>query len=243
MLHEGYVSLAPLYLALRTTASTSSSRDSKGYIVPLKHAKSLLPALACAVGFWSWLAISPAVPHPQVKNGINLATSGSVMVDILILPLIVASVIANTKYRLPSELMLGHEDVPYLVGTLQVSAIFSAFIHICNAVYDFADVKIELDYHRSPWHRMGVLVFGGRKLVTNMRTIYWLLIAASIIWCLWNVVNIRRSQERTLWLSAKLTLLMFIGSVCIGPGATMALVWIGREDRTRCLDSRLRSTK
>ena len=239
---EGYASLAPLYFIVETTASTSSSQDPKGYAIPLKYAKSFLLALLCTTGILVLLTIGSIFQFTRYWNRIGQSLISSLVLNTPVPLLIVVSIIANTKHRSMSRRLFGYEDVSYIVGTLQLAAILSAFTHLCNVLLGF----IELRYYGSKYggdHCIWLveLLFGGRGLSRDVKEKYWLFVAFSMLWCLWNVVNIRRRREQSLWMIARLLFQMLVGSVFAGPGATMAVLWIGREDKTRCLDSRLRN--
>jgi len=238
---EGYAKLALLYLTVENITSTRYSREPKDYIVPTKYAKSLFLALFCTAGVLVLLALQAALVSPLNETKITQSLLSSAILSIPPLPLIIASVIANTKHQLTSTSLFGYEDLPHILGTLQLAAILSAFTHLFNALLYTTGWRDGLEYRISPHTRLAEVVLCGSGLDEDIKEIYWLLIALSMIWCLWSVMKFRRPQERSLCLSAKLLLQVVLGSVLTGPGATMAILWIGREDKTRCLDSRLRN--
>ena len=240
MLFEGYASLVPMYLIFETVAACSSSRDPKGYIVPLKYARSLLLATLSAVGAQLLFLSLATLPSSSFMDTRRQQLLSSLMNIIPVLPLTLTSVVANTQHRSTTKLLFGHEDMPYIVGALQLSALSAAIAHLGNR-FVMPLCRFKLSYNKS--FGFVQLLLGGDGLAMEIRLTYWLFVAVVMVWCFSNAVNVRRATERILLMKSKLAVQIMLGSVILGPGATLAILWIGREDKTRCLGSRLRQAQ
>ncbi|KAI9739989.1 MAG: hypothetical protein M1818_005045 [Claussenomyces sp. TS43310] len=234
----GFASLAPLCIFAYCVEANLSTRDQKGYVVPLKYANSIIIAVLVSATLPILLLLQiPGLVLPTVPS-VNQRLFDRLVHIFPMIPYCFTLALAHTRYRTTRAISFGHEDVSYLQGALFLSAAMSAVSHIGQIAITvlFARSGDNVLSSISPLH----LVLGSFGLERAAALQYFLLVMASMIWCFLATLKILVPQKTTAEACLKMAARMVVGTVMVGPGATMALLWIWREDKTRCMDSQWR---
>lgn len=130
--------------------------------------------------------------------------------------------------------IIGAVEIPKLQGAYMISAIVSLILHM------YCTFKTTPLLDMSAWQpflsSLVRLILGAKYVEEEVFCFYVLFTFCSMIVAYVNVVAFIGPEHQTI--SAKLFLLvkMAAGSIVVGPGAVVALLWLWREDRVRNID-------
>jgi hypothetical protein len=214
-----------------------SNRDPQGYVVPLKYAKSLLPAVIISAAITFLLALNIAT---RFYRGDSETSENLLKFVSNIFPLstyLVGFILANTYFFRTRDIYYGHEDVTSLRAALILSGALSFISHINFATSSLLAFPFATPLNCVPFLIDLVL---GRSPLNNILPKHNLFMICSAVWCFLNTLKVLTPQKRILAYKIRMATRILGSTVVVGPGATMALLWVWREDKTRCMESQWR---
>jgi hypothetical protein len=162
------------------------------------------------------------------------SASGLVLIYPMIIPVLswVLRLLGNFDER--QEIIMGTAEIPTLQGAYLISAVLSLILH----VYSTLRSRPLLDTSACQAFLVSLmrLILGAKYLDGETLQFYVVFTSFSMIMAYVNVVTLTRPAHKVLSAKMRLTVKMTLGSALIGPGATIALLWIWREDRVRKID-------
>jgi hypothetical protein len=128
-----------------------SNRDPQDYVVPLKYAKSLLPAIiiSAAVTFVLALSIPTTFSHGGSETSGNLLKFISNVFPLSIY--LVGLILANTYFSRTRDLSYGHEEVTSLHAALILPGAISFVSHICLVVISLLALEFAPPFNCAPF--------------------------------------------------------------------------------------------
>jgi hypothetical protein len=132
------------------------------------------------------------------------------------------------------DTIMGTAEIPTLQGAYLISAVLPLILHVYSTLK--STPLLDMSACQAFLPSLVRLVLGARYLDGETLYFYVAFTFCSMIMTYVNVVTFIGPGHKTI--SAKLCLAakMMVGSAVVGPGATIALLWIWREDRVRKID-------
>jgi hypothetical protein len=229
----GLSTTSPLLLFAHCVETNLSRREPKGYILPLKYSKSLVSAILASVAVSLLLAFD--IPGLLLQN--NYPVSHIIMSKycqlLPIVPYILTLFLGQIKSSKTRIIAFGHEDVSQVQGTLILSAFVSTISHFIEG----SVVAFQAILGHSSVSLTNPL-FGGKRVREYLEHIPF--IVAALVWCSVTALKVLPPQKRTSKMKIRMAVKMTAGTLILGPGASMALLWLWREDKTRCIEAQWR---
>lgn len=157
------------------------------------------------------------------------------------LPLVYPMILAALSWALAllgnfynrSETIMGTTEIPMLQGAYVASAILSLTLHIYST---FKTTLIDTSTYQAFLLSLMRVVLGATYVDGDIFYSYILFISCSMIVAYANVTTFVKPGHKTISARLHLSAKMMIGTAVVGPGATVAMVWLWREDRVRNID-------
>ena len=134
------------------------------------------------------------------------------------------------------ETIMGTAEIPTLQGAYFISAVLSFILHVYSTLR--STPLLHTSACQAFLSSLVRLVLGAKYLDGETLHFYVVFTFCSMIMTYVNIVTLIGSAHKTISAKMCLAAKMTVGSAVVGPGATIALLWIWREDRVRKIDQR-----
>ena len=243
----GAIITSLFYLAF-VIGTKSDGYFQSGREVPLKYAKTILPSVLL-------LYLVPTVAMYLPWNNAELTQNltafwqpAPLLVNILLLAL--SAIVGNTP---PSSIKTSEvkptstrgADIKHLNRIYLSVFLVTAITHISTLFICLTSANPKLSFKyifvpdRQTW--MSTTTLGLHYI---FQWDFWGIFLSSLIWCWMSVLDIQRIMGCQSFLAGlKSFVIMSLGSVLIGPGAVMAIVWWWREAKLEEIEQMLSKPK